>query len=340
MAQKRIEWVDIAKAFGIIAVVIGHAFHPLRESSHLVSVIYTSIYWWHMPLFFIIGGFFLKPLIKDSFDFKKFIKKKILPTIKSYFIYGSIIILISHFIHERSIKETTTFFFKLIYGGPILKNELTVFWFVNVMILTTILVTLMITYIKSPLGQFLIALTLFIFGVSYSNPGSFGIEYMPWSIDTVLLTTFWMLLGYYIFKYYKNFKRKNVILVLGSFIFIILFILRYKEILSYGLYLKSHILHNTFLGFYFSTLLCLTIFVFSTKIVKLRFITIPLVKIGKHTMPIMYMHKTIFSLIHKLGLENGQTLLEIALGIALPLLVYELFKLGKKPFLLKKNLSI
>lgn len=237
MAQKRIEWIDIAKALGIIAVVMGHGLHSLRDSSHIVSVIYTSIYWWHMPLFFIIGGFFLKPLT-DTFTFKQFIKKKIVPTLKSYFIYGSVIIVISHFLHDRSIKETITYFFKLAYGGPELTRELTVFWFINAMILTTILVTLLITYVKSPFGQFFIAITMFTLGVSYPNSGAFGIENMPWSIDIVLLTTFWMLLGHYIFKYYKQFKGKNLILVSGIILFGILFFLRYKGILSYGLYLK------------------------------------------------------------------------------------------------------
>ncbi|MCF6514912.1 acyltransferase family protein [Lactobacillus sp. S2-2] len=339
MAKKRIEWIDIAKALGIIAVVIGHAFHPLRDNSHIISVIYTSIYWWHMPLFFIIGGFFLKPLT-DTFNFKQFIKKKIIPSLKSYFIYGSVIIIISHFIHNRSIKETITYFFKLAYGGPLLTRELTVFWFINAMILTTILVTLMITYIKSITAQFFIAITLFALGVSYPNSGAFGIENMPWSIDTVLLTTLWMLLGYYIFKYYKQFKGKNILLVSGTTLFGILVILRYNNILSYALYLKSHILHNTFLGFYFSTFLCLTIFIFSAKLTNFTFLKLILMKIGKHTMPIMYMHKTIFYIVSKLGLENGQTLIKIILGISLPLITYELYKLSKNSILLNKKSSI
>ncbi len=41
MLKKRIEWIDIAKAYGIIAVVFGHA---------LASGTTTNmIYWWHMP---------------------------------------------------------------------------------------------------------------------------------------------------------------------------------------------------------------------------------------------------------------------------------------------------
>nr|WP_260301170.1 acyltransferase family protein [Schleiferilactobacillus harbinensis] len=53
--KARIAWVDIAKAIGILAVVLGHAY-PHKDA------LYEVTYWWHMPLFFFIGGFFLKPL--------------------------------------------------------------------------------------------------------------------------------------------------------------------------------------------------------------------------------------------------------------------------------------
>ncbi|WP_054761948.1 hypothetical protein [Secundilactobacillus collinoides] len=43
----------------MIAVVLGHAIHPLVADPKM-STAFSVIYWWHMPLFFIIGGFFLK----------------------------------------------------------------------------------------------------------------------------------------------------------------------------------------------------------------------------------------------------------------------------------------
>lgn len=56
---KRKDWVDIVKAFSIIAVVLGHIDYQYPQVSLLP--ISTIIAWlWHVPVFFIIGGFFLK----------------------------------------------------------------------------------------------------------------------------------------------------------------------------------------------------------------------------------------------------------------------------------------
>ena len=46
--RDREEWIDIAKGIGIILVVFCHI---------KVSFLTTYIYWFHMPLFFLISGY-------------------------------------------------------------------------------------------------------------------------------------------------------------------------------------------------------------------------------------------------------------------------------------------
>ena len=53
--SKRIEYIDAAKGLAMILVVIGHC----HWKGHLAG---SLIYSFHMPLFFIISGFFLKQL--------------------------------------------------------------------------------------------------------------------------------------------------------------------------------------------------------------------------------------------------------------------------------------
>ena len=43
--KEKLLWIDIVKGIGIISVVVGHIFYT------------PYIYAFHMPLFFIIGGF-------------------------------------------------------------------------------------------------------------------------------------------------------------------------------------------------------------------------------------------------------------------------------------------
>ncbi|TLS69321.1 acyltransferase family protein [Photobacterium damselae] len=47
--NNKIEWVTSLKAFGIVAVILGHIATPFSN----------IIYSWHMPLFFMISGFFI-----------------------------------------------------------------------------------------------------------------------------------------------------------------------------------------------------------------------------------------------------------------------------------------
>ncbi len=77
--RKRLDFIDYAKAIGIILVVIGH-----------INVYNSSckawIYAFHMPLFFLLSGLLLKP----SDNFKAFINKKARRIMVPYFIWGLI----------------------------------------------------------------------------------------------------------------------------------------------------------------------------------------------------------------------------------------------------------
>lgn len=63
MKKQKIEWVDVLNTVGILAVILGHINSPFS----------TFIFSWHMPLFLMLAGFFIKldyPLkenmLKDS----------------------------------------------------------------------------------------------------------------------------------------------------------------------------------------------------------------------------------------------------------------------------------
>ncbi len=55
----RQDWVDIVKALAMISVVLGHIAYQYPEHSLFpASVIIAWL--WHVPVFFMVGGFFLK----------------------------------------------------------------------------------------------------------------------------------------------------------------------------------------------------------------------------------------------------------------------------------------
>ena len=57
--RKRIEWIDIAKFFGMVFVVIGHA---LLRTGYFDDFLRGLIYSFHLPLFFLSI-----PLIRNLF---------------------------------------------------------------------------------------------------------------------------------------------------------------------------------------------------------------------------------------------------------------------------------
>lgn len=57
MSNTRNSVIDIAKALGIVAVVLGH--NPLAQSSR--GELYRVIFSFHMPLFFFLAGIFFRP---------------------------------------------------------------------------------------------------------------------------------------------------------------------------------------------------------------------------------------------------------------------------------------
>lgn len=65
MKQSRLDYMDLAKGIGILAVILGHVYKN--------TVFGTLLYSFHLPLFFLISGYFFHYIP----DYWVFLKKKI-----------------------------------------------------------------------------------------------------------------------------------------------------------------------------------------------------------------------------------------------------------------------
>ena len=72
MQEKKLAWVENIRGIAILAVVLGHISNPTQ----------AFIFTWHMPLFFLISGFFLDHK-KSDIDFIFLVFKRLIP---AYFI--------------------------------------------------------------------------------------------------------------------------------------------------------------------------------------------------------------------------------------------------------------
>lgn len=82
----RIEWIDIAKALGIILVSFGHIRNGDGESVWLPALDSTidAIYLFHMPLFFILGGL----TFSAKRPFRQFLVRKIRTLLIPYYFFS------------------------------------------------------------------------------------------------------------------------------------------------------------------------------------------------------------------------------------------------------------
>ena len=84
--KKRIDWIDFAKGFTMLLVVIGHS----TGTSLLGMTIHQIIFSFHMPLFFVLSGMTFNPSdTVEEFKEKIFknIKNLLIPFLITYIIF-------------------------------------------------------------------------------------------------------------------------------------------------------------------------------------------------------------------------------------------------------------
>lgn len=105
MGKERLLYVDIAKGIGILLVVWGHI-----GNWGCIAPLYRLISYFHVPIFFMLSGFFFpsKPNYKDFFI------SKIRRLLKPYYIGGGISFLLGVYMFQTN---EITDFFDFVIGG-------------------------------------------------------------------------------------------------------------------------------------------------------------------------------------------------------------------------------
>ena len=61
MGKKRVKWADSLKGILILLVVLGHSIQGVYGENVDSCLLWNVIYSFHMPAFFAISGFFVRP---------------------------------------------------------------------------------------------------------------------------------------------------------------------------------------------------------------------------------------------------------------------------------------
>ncbi len=303
MEKQRILWMDIAKAFGILIVLIVHSGISLGPVTFLGGMFY-------MPVFFVLAGMTFKR--REGENFGIFMKKKTRRLLVPYFGYNLFLFLF-FFLKDSFLagKVTSESFFPLagiLYSRNCLFRIETAnnIYFMQILnaptwFLTGLFVSLMVFWVlmRASEGEnrklcamngvvLLLAVLL-----HYICP-----VLLPWSIDCALYAVSFLTFGKIASEHglVERFYKKPLIILLLLIAFTGLSLMNGNVNMSVAEYGHSMILYLAVgcLG----TLLCLETALFLEKHTRL------LAKggawLGQHTMPVLCLHLFVYSVLGKL----------------------------------------
>lgn len=227
MDKRRVVWLDQARGWCIVLVLLGHI-------STLPSYLWALIYSFHMPFFFMASGFLWDDLTFDKYGFKEFLIKKFNGLIIPYLKISTICMVIWGIIVPMATSpdhSVQPFFLQMgkyllgivySYGDVDYMPKCSPIWFLTAFFCSSLYFysyRRIILRFKNKGGADFIGLLIIAF-VGYLSTLA---PKMPWNIDTAIIGCFFMGIGYEIkkIKLYKYFRFGFIIpIVLCVFYYI------------------------------------------------------------------------------------------------------------------------
>ena len=141
----RLDWVDVARGLGILAVVLGHVWTrgSLRD----------AMYSFHMPLFFLLSG-----MLSRSHPPGDFTRRQVIGQMRPYAVFLAALIALDQIV--ETAKGNRPIFHQwpedivpILLGGFWLRGPFTIFWFVPCLMVARILFNLALSRWPDPLDR-------------------------------------------------------------------------------------------------------------------------------------------------------------------------------------------
>lgn len=145
VAGVRLEWIDVARGIGIIAVVAGHVWTrgALRD----------AVYSFHMPLFFLLSG-----MLSRSQPPRPFALRLLASQTRPYVAFLALLIIADQLIeplrgHRPIFHQWPQDLLPVLLGGSWLRGPYTIFWFVPCLLVSRILFNALLARWPNPLDR-------------------------------------------------------------------------------------------------------------------------------------------------------------------------------------------
>lgn len=225
--MKRELWVDSVKIYACILVVLGHLFQSMTKTglmgaSNLYLWFNQTIYYFHVPLFFLCSGYLYQKHSKiDSFlTWKKYLHKKLYSLGIPYITFTTITFFLKK-IFENSVNDQSTEYLSTLFLNPIAP-----YWYLYVLFF-------LFTVIPTVQNENKLKLFLGLSMLSKIAMEAFGeILPMPYLLSGILNQSVWFVSGMYLTIPKMNPWSHKKSSILGI-LFLLVSILFYKNNITF-----------------------------------------------------------------------------------------------------------
>lgn len=165
--NSRIQWIDMAKGYGIVLVLLGHLH---------VNEMMVWIYSFHMPLFFFLSGYLFS--VKSSF--REFAAGKVRKLLVPYLALYIPAIVSELYFHSQLSWSNLAGCIPLV----ITQQRHAIVWFLGCIIVLHFLFYPIVRYCRNPIWGILITLLMGLTGVILWRN---GITNLYWNCDVALV---------------------------------------------------------------------------------------------------------------------------------------------------------
>ena len=292
--MNRILWIDILKGVGIILVAVGH-------NPWLLKMLSKYIYWFHMPIFFILSGF----LFNGKYDFASWTKRRFTHILVPYFMFVLVYIVAVKLIVSIGIINTSTWgvperiapainlaptfesFYSFITEGHR-------WWFI-----TTLFFAQIFGYLTLKLhNRVIIALLASIFYLLAFVDSIYLREIrFPFFMDSALMATVFYILGYALAQINFNKSKTKIFSNFHFFTALIIFIIVVMLDIFHIIDHEFHIKHTKFgiplLNIIVPCCMFIVLCHFSQWLAQFKIIATPLASLGQASIIIYFLHRDI-----------------------------------------------
>ena len=226
-ARTREKWVDDVKVIACILVVLGHFFQSMTKANilpenDLYKWFNTTIYYFHVPLFFICSGYLYQKYsrVNSVGSWRRNVAKKILALGVPYVTFSTATWVLKK-VFSSSVNDQIGGL-----GDTLLFHPASPYWYLYALFFIFIL-TPTFKSVKMAVGGLVVAIAMKTIVLS---GGGYGV----YAVSTVLSNEIWFVLGMSVCAFNVQLKGRKVQGTICGLLFMILSVVVYKAEISGG----------------------------------------------------------------------------------------------------------